>query len=104
MIMMGSPRKVASLIVARKLGGGSPEVDRAAQLRGESESALSAMSEEKDEGRLALEDAAQKLVSAVQGGSVELVADAFHKMFKICDLLPHEEYGEEIEEAAEGGY
>lgn len=104
MIMMGSPRKMASLIVARKLGGTSPQDDRAAQLRGESESALSQMSEEKDEGRLALEDAAQKLVSALQGGSAELVADAFHKMFKICDLLPHEEYGELMEEAEEGGY
>jgi len=104
MIMMGSPRKVASLIVARKLGGSSPEVDRAAQLRGESESTLSEMSEDKDEGRLALEDAAQKLISAVQSGSVELVADAFHKMFKVCDLLPHEEYGELMEEASEGGY
>lgn len=104
MIMMGSPRKVASLIVSRKLGGSNPSSDRAAQLRGESEAALSELNSEGDEGQEALKEAAAKLLSAIQSNSVEAVADAFHKMFKVCDLLPHEEYGEEMEEALEGGY
>lgn len=101
MMMMGSPRKVASLIVAKKLGG---SLDRASQLRGESEEMLEQMSPEEDEGSVALKDAAQKLIAGLESKSPELVAKAFQTMFKIVEMMPHEEYGEEIEEAAEGGY
>ena len=102
MMMMGSPRKVASLIVAKKLGG---SLDRASQLRGESEDMLEQMgSDEEDEGSVALKDAAQKLIAGLESKSPELVAKAFQTMFKIVEMMPHEEYGEEIEEAAQGGY
>ena len=101
MMMMGSPRKVASLIVSRKLGGMD---DRAAQLRGESEEMLDKMTPGESEGSLALKDAAAKFIAGIEAKSPELIAKHFHAMFRIVEMMPHEEYGEEIEEAAEGGY
>lgn len=100
MMIMGSPRKVASLIVAKKLGGGSD--DRAAQLRGESEKLLSEMSEPEDEGVMALQEAAAKFLSAVESKSPELIAKTFRTMFRVAEMMPHEEYHEELEEAVEG--
>jgi hypothetical protein len=99
MMMMGSPRKVASLIVAKKLGG---SIDRASQLRGESEEMLEQMNPAQDEGKVALVEAAQKLVSGMESKSPELIAKAFHTMFRLVEMMPHEEYHEEIEEAVEG--
>jgi hypothetical protein len=99
MMMMGSPRKVASLIVAKKLGG---SIDRASQLRGESEEMLEQMNPAEDEGKVALVEAAQKLVAGMESKSPELIAKAFHTMFRLVEMMPHEEYHEEIEEAVEG--
>lgn len=39
--------------------------------------------------------AAQELISAIQSGSAEEVAEAFKAMFEICDAQPHVE-GEHI--------
>lgn len=100
MMIMGNPKKVASMIIAKKLGGGGE--DRAAQLRGESLEALESMNGEQDEGIVALQEAAGKLISAVESKSVELLAKAFQQMFRVVELMPHDEYDEEIEEAVEG--
>lgn len=103
-MIMGGPKKLASIIVAKKLSGA--DVDRAAQLRGESEEALEQMNPEESEGMVALKDAAGKLSAAIDAKSPELIAKAFHTMFRLVEMMPHEEYGEEIEEAAgePGGY
>ncbi len=100
MMIMGDPKKLASVIIMKKLSGAN--VDRAAQLRGETESALSEMNGEGDEGKMALEEAAGKLVMGIEAKSPEVIAKAFHQMFKIVELMPHDEYHEKIEEAVEG--
>lgn len=98
MMIMGGPKKLAGIIVAKKLSGAMD--DRAAQLRGESEKALEQMNPEEDEASVALKEAAAKLSAAIDSKSPELIAKAFHTMFRIVEMMPHEEYGEEIEEAA----
>jgi len=100
MMIMGGPKKIASMIVAKKMSGA--DVDRAAQLRDQSIEALSEMEPEEDMGQVALKEAALSLISAAKGESPELVAKAFHKMFRIVEMMPHEEYHEEMEEAMEG--
>jgi hypothetical protein len=100
MMIMGNPKKVASMIIAKKLSGAGE--DRAAQLRGESLEALESMNGEQDEGKIALQEAAGKLLAAAEGKSPELLAKAFQQMFRIVEMMPHEEYHEEIEEAVEG--
>jgi len=100
MMIMGDPKKLASVIIMKKLSGASE--DRAAQLRGETERSLAEMSSEGDEGKMALEEAAGKLVMGIEAKSPEVIAKAFHQMFKIVELMPHDEYHEKIEEAIEG--
>lgn len=100
MMIMGDPKKLASIIVMKKLGGAGE--DRAAQLRGETERSLAEMNGEEDEGKIALKDAANKLAMGIEAKSPEMIAKAFHQMFKIVELMPHDEYHEELEEAVEG--
>lgn len=98
-MIMGNPKKIASMIIAKRQG--SVGEDRAAQLRDESMEALAGMNKEEDESTLALKDAAMKLISGLEGKSPEIVAKAFHTMFKLVEMMPHEEYGEVIEEIGE---
>lgn len=100
MMIMGGPKKIASMIIAKGMSGA--DQDRATQLRDQSIEKLSAMNPEEDEGKVALQEAAAKLVAAVEGKSPELVAKYFHTMFRIVEMMPHEEYHEEMEEAMEG--
>lgn len=101
-MIMGGPKKIASMIVSKALSGA--DQDRAAQLRDQSIEKLSEMNPEEDEGQIALKEAAAKLIAAVEGKSPELVAKAFHTMFRVVEMMPHEEYHEEMEEAIEGEY
>lgn len=99
-MIMGGPKKIASMIVARSASGA--DQDRAAQLRDQSIEHLSEMNPEEDEGMVALKETAAKLLAALESKSPELVAKHYHTMFRIVEMMPHEEYHEEMEEAMEG--
>jgi len=93
---MGGPKKIASLIIEKRNKGG--DEDRAAQLRDESMEQLSAMEPEGSPAEIALADEANKLMSAVEGKSPELIAKAFMKMFRIVEMMEDEYEDEESEE------
>ena len=95
MMIMGGPKKIASLIIEKRNKGG--DEDRAAQLRDESMEMLGEMEPSGSDAELALADEATKFISAVEGKSVELVAKSFMKMFRIAERMEPEEY-EESEE------
>lgn len=95
MMIMGGPKKIASLIIEKRMGG---DEDRAAQLRDESMEKLAEMEPQGSEAELALADEATKLVSAVESKSPELVAKTFLKMFRIVEMMEDEYEDEESED------
>lgn len=95
MMIMGGPKKIASLIIEKRMGGNE---DRAAQLRDESMEKLSEMEPQGSEAELALADEASRLISAVESKSPELIAKAFVNMFRIAEMMEPEEYEEDESE------
>ena len=88
MPMMMDSKKVAALIVGKKLGSGSP--DRAAESREAAEGFFQKQSEVAGSGTEdALQTAATAFVAAVSGGEASSVARAFKNMWTICE---REEY------------
>lgn len=96
MMIMGGPKKIASLIIEKRNKGG--DEDRAAQLRDESMEKLSQMEPEGSPAEIALADEANKMISAVEAKAPELIAKSFLKMFRIVEMMEPEEYEEDESE------
>lgn len=85
-------KKVVGLILSKAPGSGLNN-----DLKRKNEEAMGKMGEAEsgDDFGSALMSAASAFLDAVESKDASMVAQAFHEMFKACEVAPHDEYEHE---------
>ena len=76
----------------------APSTGMDSELKRKNEEAMVGMNKPSDEFSEVLQSAASALLSAIESKDAPTVAQAFHEMFKACEVAPHDEYDHDEDE------